>query len=642
MSFSPGWARYASRPLRVVVASGKGGTGKTTLAVSLAVVLAEELEQVAYVDCDVEEPNGHLFLRPTIHSKSAVVRLVPEVDTAQCTMCGACGRACRFAALAVLPSGVVTFPKLCHGCGGCSHACPQHAIREVPHAIGDVEVGLAGAIQFLRGQLTIGEAMAPPVVRAVLQAAPPACTLVLDAPPGTSCPVVESVKAADVALLVTEPTPFGLSDLKQAVAMVRELGIPLGVIVNRAGTDDSSTVAYCESSQIPILAKIPNDLAIARAYSHGALAVTAFPPLRALLRDVSLSLHDLVNSSGAKRKSVPSSVTVAATRHDYAEQSPVQLGRRRDMPEVVVISGKGGTGKTSIVASFCALADRAGVADCDVDAADLHLVLDPHVVRAWLFSGRKAAIIDANRCASNGVCSELCSFDAIRVRNEAGTTVREVDSSSCEGCGVCVDHCANAAISLTAPASGVWFVSDTKYGPFVHARLGVAQENSGKFVSLVRREARALCIAEGRDLLICDGSPGIGCPVIASIAGARLVLAVAEPTLAGLHDVQRVFELCRQMNLNVAVCINKADINSALCGQIEELAAAMRIPVLGRIRYDESVTRAQVEARPVVELEDSPAAEDIRNLWSRVRELMLLEPRGSHQPSEGRAMRYSQ
>jgi MinD superfamily P-loop ATPase len=237
--------------MRIAVASGKGGTGKTTLATNLAFVLAQEGVPVAYLDCDVEEPNGHIFLKPEIERTSRVSILVPEVDESKCTYCRACSEACRFSAILALKEKVLTFPNLCHGCGGCSLACGEDAIREVPRPMGVVEQGRAGKVVFVQGRLDVGEAMAPPVIREVLKAAPKEGTVIVDAPPGTSCPVIESVKGADVVLLVTEPTPFGLHDLKLAVGMVRALGIPFAVAVNRVGVGDREVFSFCQAEEIP-------------------------------------------------------------------------------------------------------------------------------------------------------------------------------------------------------------------------------------------------------------------------------------------------------------------------------------------------------------------------------------------------------
>jgi MinD superfamily P-loop ATPase len=229
-------------------------------------------------------------------------------------------------------------------------------------------------------------------------------------------------------------------------------------------------------------------------------------------------------------------------------------------------------------------------------------------------------VVDGERCNACGECADRCRFGAIRAPEGGSAGPYEVEPISCEGCGVCADTCPEEAVSLVSSINGEWFVSDTRHGPMVHARLGIAQENSGKLVSLLRREAKALCASDRRDLLICDGSPGIGCPVIASITGARMVLIVTEPTLSGLHDLGRVAALCRQFGVEAGICINKADINPEISDQIEAMAATRDIPVLGRIRYDESVTIAQVKRMAVVETGEGPAAMDIRLLWEQVRD----------------------
>lgn len=284
------------------------------------------------------------------------------------------------------------------------------------------------------------------------------------------------------------------------------------------------------------------------------------------------------------------------------------------------------TGKTSIVASLAVLAERAAMADCDVDAADLHLVLGPSTRERRPFSGGSTALIESSRCTGCGVCVQHCRFDAIVALGPGEDTGYQVDGLSCEGCGVCVDVCPERAASLVPTTNGEWFISDTRRGPMVHARLGIAQENSGKLVSLVRREAKILAAQRQRELLICDGSPGIGCPVIASVSGARMALIVTEPTLSGLHDLRRVAELCQQLGVRFAVCINKVDINPEVAEAIEVEATRRGVPILGRIRYDDSVSTAQVRQPAVVECGDVPAAMDIRALWDRT-QAMVASPR---------------
>jgi MinD superfamily P-loop ATPase len=287
--------------------------------------------------------------------------------------------------------------------------------------------------------------------------------------------------------------------------------------------------------------------------------------------------------------------------------------------ELVVISGKGGTGKTSIAASFAVLARRPVVADCDVDAADLHLVLAPRIRERHEFRSGNQAVIRQDRCTGCGACLAHCRFQAVQTTKREGETRYVIDSLSCEGCGVCVLRCPVDAIDFPERINGEWLVSETRCGPMVHARLGVAAENSGKLVSVVRSEARRIAEEELRPLVIIDGPPGIGCPVIASVTGASSVLAVTEPTVAGEHDVERVLALARHFAVPAAVCVNKWDINVELTERIEEAARRAGARVVGRIRYDQAVTRAQMQARTVVET-SGVAARDIRDLWERLNE----------------------
>jgi len=283
----------------VAIASGKGGTGKTLVATGLAWVAgASGRAEVHLVDCDVEEPNAHLFLRPQITSSEEVTLPVPQVDGGRCDGCGRCAQVCAFHALAVVRGRVLVFPELCHGCGSCARQCPCGAIREVPKRLGRVERGRAGGIHFAQGILDVGEAMATPVIRQLKRMAlagiPETALALLDAPPGNACPVVETLRGSDFALLVTEPTPFGLHDLQIAVQVAREeLGLPVGVVVNRDGVGDGGVDGFCTSASVPILLRIPFDRRIAEAYSAGTLWVDALPeyrePLRGLLSKLKAS-----------------------------------------------------------------------------------------------------------------------------------------------------------------------------------------------------------------------------------------------------------------------------------------------------------------------------------------------------------------
>jgi MinD superfamily P-loop ATPase len=255
----------------VAVASGKGGTGKTTVATNLAHVAAQTGRRVAYLDCDVEEPNGHIFLRPTVEEERAIEKPVPVVDSARCTHCGACAQICRFGAVASLPEQTLVFAELCHACGGCALVCPADAIGESPRTIGTLRLGTSGPIRFVEGVLNVGEAMSPPAIRAVKEASPPDGLVLLDSPPGTSCPVVETVRGCDLVLLVTEPTPFGLHDLSLAVEMVRAMRLALGVVINRADLGNGKVREYCEGHRVPVLAEIPDDRAVAEGRMRALL-----------------------------------------------------------------------------------------------------------------------------------------------------------------------------------------------------------------------------------------------------------------------------------------------------------------------------------------------------------------------------------
>ncbi|MHB1045643.1 MAG: ATP-binding protein [Thermoanaerobaculia bacterium] len=285
------------------------------------------------------------------------------------------------------------------------------------------------------------------------------------------------------------------------------------------------------------------------------------------------------------------------------------------MREIVVISGKGGTGKTSLTASFAVLADRPVVADCDVDAADLHLVLSPTVVERHEFRSGHEAVIREEDCLGCGICLEDCRFDAVKRHGTAGGRVTySIDPTACEGCGVCVRFCPEHAIDFPERRSGEWMVSATRCGPMVHARLATATGNSGKLVSTVRQEARRIAEEKGRPLVLVDGPPGVGCPVIASVTGASLVLAVTEPTVSGEHDLERVLSLARHFDVPTAVCVNKWDLDPGMADRIEQSAVKAGARLAGRVRYDRGVTAAQLERRAVVET-DAPSAEDVRRVW---------------------------
>ncbi len=284
----------------------------------------------------------------------------------------------------------------------------------------------------------------------------------------------------------------------------------------------------------------------------------------------------------------------------------------QQIKELVIISGKGGTGKTSLMAAFSSLAVNSVLCDADVDAADLHLILKPSVISRNDFKSGKTAVINNDLCTECGLCREMCRWDAI------GATY-EVNTLDCEGCGVCVHFCPEAAIEFPENTCGEWFVSDTRCGPMVHARLGVAEENSGKLVTLVRREARKLAVDRQHALILTDGPPGVGCPVIASIGGASAVVIVTEPTVSGQHDMARVAQLADHFNIPAMVCVNKFDLNLGLTREIETYAAEKDIACLGRIPLDPVFTEAMIQAQTIFEYHTGSKAEQaVTEIWQRL------------------------
>lgn len=298
--------------------------------------------------------------------------------------------------------------------------------------------------------------------------------------------------------------------------------------------------------------------------------------------------------------------------------------------ELVVLSGKGGTGKTSVTASFAMLAENAVLADCDVDAADLHLILQPEVEQQQTFYSGHTASIRQEDCMQCGACLAHCRFGAIQTDGKgAGEACFEVDPFACEGCGVCVAFCPVQCIDFPEQACGESYLSRTRRGPMVHARLNIAAENSGKLVTHVRNMAQAIAKKEEKNLLLVDGPPGIGCPVIASATGASAVLIVTEPSLSGAHDLKRLMTLTSHFQIPTYLCVNKWDIHPEQAEQMEKEARTRGVKPLGRIGYDKSMTTAQIQGRAVVELEDSPAAAQVRDLWNNIHTILETLPDAS-------------
>jgi MinD superfamily P-loop ATPase len=290
--------------------------------------------------------------------------------------------------------------------------------------------------------------------------------------------------------------------------------------------------------------------------------------------------------------------------------------------EIVIVSGKGGTGKTSLTAAFAALAKNSILCDADVDAADLHLLMQPEVQAQTDFMGGSKAVIDPDLCTGCGTCRTLCRFDAISDRYE-------VDPIRCEGCGVCVDFCPEQAIGFPVQRCGEWYVSATRFGPMVHARLGIAEENSGRLVSLIRTETKKRAEERGLDLILTDGPPGIGCPVIAAIGGATALVIVVEPTVSGIHDMERVVDLAAHFRVPGMVIVNKFDLNVGMTEAIEQLAEKRNILVLGRVPFDPVFTHSMVQGQTLFEYgEDTPTRRVVRDIWAKIVSSPSMNPLG--------------
>jgi MinD superfamily P-loop ATPase len=295
------------------------------------------------------------------------------------------------------------------------------------------------------------------------------------------------------------------------------------------------------------------------------------------------------------------------------------------MKEIVVLSGKGGTGKTSLAAAFVSLVGGAVITDCDVDASNLHIILKPKIIETHPFFGGIKAQILTEACKGCGICMERCRFDAIdriKVADNGRRYTFSIDPIACEGCGVCIGFCPHKAIVALDRESGKWFRSETQYGPFLHARLGVAAENSGKLVTMLRKEARNIANAEGYEWIITDGSPGIGCPVIASLTTADHILFVTEPTASGLHDLDRVVTLAKGFNIPGSVVINRADINPQKTDEIREYASNNGLETLGTIPYDPCFTKAQIAGRSVTDGDCTDISNRVRDIWGKLRDTL--------------------
>ncbi|MGM0421132.1 MAG: 4Fe-4S binding protein [Bacillota bacterium] len=590
--------------MKITIGSGKGGTGKTFVATNLAQVLKDDFDQeVNYFDCDVEAANAHLFLRDeTTEEQEIMIDSVMGVDPDSCIHCEKCIEACQFNALTEVNDQMIFFKELCHNCGACAIVCPVDAIKEGKRKIGDL-YRQEGEINLHYANLVCGESgMSPRLIQQV-KAKAGAGLNIYDSPPGTACPVVETFRGSDLVVLVTDPTPFGLNDLKLAVKMSRKLGLEPFVLINRVSHKYDKLEEYCQKENLKVIGEIPAERDLAEIYSQGSLAVKENSMYRKIFIEIASSIIQQLEE-GNPAKEEGGELTEAKNNHPQ---------------ELVVISGKGGTGKTSISAALAALAEDIVVADCDVDAADLHLLLEPEIEEEGDFSGGYLAEIDQSRCVQCGECYQACRFAAISKEEANDEVFYQVDHLSCEGCGVCNLVCPEEAVSLHDAVNGKWYTSRIRFGQMAHAELGVAEENSGKLVTLVKDKAQELASRKNNPINIIDGSPGTGCPVTASLTGADYALVVTEPSVSGIHDLLRILELGEFLDIPMGIIVNKLDINEKLAGQIENTARQKGIDFLGSLPYDEDIVKAQIEGQTIIEYKpDALITEGLRKIWRKI------------------------
>lgn len=586
--------------MNIAIASGKGGTGKTTVVLSLARVWAEKRQaKVRLIDCDVEAPNAHLFLDSAAAGTVPVTLPKPVIDEKKCTACGKCARACNYNALTVIAKKVLLFNELCHSCGVCGYVCPEDAVAYKPAAIGKIHAVSAGLpFDLSWGELAIGQVQAPEIIRELRGGIKDGEINIFDSSPGCGCAVRETLAGMDAVLLVTEPTPFGLNDLRLAAELTRKLGIPAGIIINRATGSDEIIEDFARESGVAILARIPFARKYAETYSRGMVLAEKYPEIENLMDSLCGKIKKLAESPSGTRKSI------FGTMPESRGKKPEPAAARAGTKAAVVISGKGGTGKTTVCAALAARRPGKVFFDADVDAANLPLLLKSETLATWKFTAGAKAFIDYDKCAGCGVCADLCRFKAVR-RSRDGTY--QAVPGACEGCGLCELACPAGAVAMIPGDTGYTHLAVSRYGKLAHAFLNIGEENSGKLVTEVKNLASAVAAAEKAAGIMGDGAPGTGCPVIAALAGCDLAVAVTEPTVSGVHDLKRVLALAAHFDIVSCVVINKADINPDKAGEIKDFCRTNRVEVIGEIPFDEAVGRALREGKHLLEIPSCPA-----------------------------------
>lgn len=599
--------------MKIAIASGKGGTGKTTVSINLAYHLSENLNKLVYLlDCDVENPNDYLFLNFKNIEELSVKVKKPVWSIGTCIQCGKCSTICNYNAIAKVKNKIMIFNDLCHACGACTYLCPTNSLNAVETQIGKIRIS-KDSFYFADGTLDIGQTLAPTIIEKLKNLVPENNDqfTIIDSSPGTACTAQKAIEEVDKVILVTEPTPFGLNDLSLAINLVSKLKIQAGIIINRSYANDKIIEDYAKKVKVPILGKIPFDLKYAKAYSSGKILIKEFVELKKIFNKI----FDNLNLC-----SIP---IINSTQSFISKTTKPQIisNTNKNQKEIVVVSGKGGTGKTTVLSAFAKLINNAVLADTDVDASNLHILLNPKTFEEYDFIGSKKYEIDKIKCTNCGICKTNCSFNAISINSNQHT----ISELNCEGCGLCFEICPSKAISYKDSVSGKAYLSITENGYMSHARLGISEDNSGKLVSEVRKNARTLSYDYDKGKIIIDGPPGTGCPVIASVTGVDYAIVVTEPTMSGVHDMKRVIELCKHFGVKVMIIVNKYNLNNEITNEIINYSNENDIKLLGKIPFDKNVFDALLIKQDIITYSKGEAATCIKEIFNNFMNILKGE-----------------